>query len=150
VLLTQAASAVYQTGCRQRGRRPLRRVWTMANRFQLNPDDISAFVPPDAIYPGLPADENALVELLAGLSRDDTLLICARLNAMVTGFGTQSHAARLRLDLQSAASAPSRCLRPAAWRSRTYRRVLPWPAAGDDAAGRSALPESSWRRGDLQ
>jgi hypothetical protein len=66
----------------------------MRNRFQLNPDDLSVFVPPEAVYPGLPADENALIELLAGLSRDDTLLICARINAMVTGFGLQSNAER--------------------------------------------------------
>jgi hypothetical protein len=59
----------------------------MANRFQINLDDLSVFVPPDAIYPGLPADESALIELLSGLSRDDTLLICARLNTNVSGFG---------------------------------------------------------------
>ncbi len=40
----------------------------------------------DAIYPGLPADESALIELLSGLSRDDTLLISARLNTMVSGY----------------------------------------------------------------
>jgi hypothetical protein len=68
----------------------------MQNRFQLNPDDLSVFVPPDAVYPSLPVDENALLELLAGLSRDDTLLICARLNAMVTGFSMQSNAERQR------------------------------------------------------
>ncbi len=59
----------------------------MANRFQINLDDLSVFVPPDAIYPGLPADESALIELLSGLSRNDTLLICARLNTIVSGFG---------------------------------------------------------------
>jgi hypothetical protein len=68
----------------------------MMNRFQLNPDDLSVFVPPDAVYPELPADENALLKLLAELSRDDTLLICARLNAMVTGFGMQSNGERQR------------------------------------------------------
>ena len=68
----------------------------MANRFHLDPDDISVFVPPDAIYPGLAADERALVHLLAGLSRDDTLLTCARLNVMVSGFGMQSNAERQR------------------------------------------------------
>jgi hypothetical protein len=66
----------------------------MANRFQLNLDDVSVFVPPDAVYPGLPANENALLELLAGLTRDDTLLICARINAMVTGFSTLGDAER--------------------------------------------------------
>jgi hypothetical protein len=59
----------------------------MANRFQISPSDVSVFVPPDAIYPGLPADESTLIELLSGLSRDDTLLICARLNSIVSGFG---------------------------------------------------------------
>jgi hypothetical protein len=74
---------------------PLRRIRTMANRFQLNLDhDVSVFVPPDAVYPGLPANENALLDLLAGLSRDDTLLISARINAMVTGFSTRSDAER--------------------------------------------------------
>jgi hypothetical protein len=59
----------------------------MANRFQINLNDVSVFVPPDAIYPGLPADESALIELLSSLSRDDTLLISARLNTIVSGFG---------------------------------------------------------------
>jgi hypothetical protein len=59
----------------------------VANRFQISFDDISVFVPPDAIYPGLPADESALIELLSGLRREDTLLVCARLNAIVSGFG---------------------------------------------------------------
>lgn len=66
----------------------------MANSFQINPNDVSVFVPPDAIYPGLPAVESALIELLSGLSRDDTLLICAWLNTIVSGFGMLSGAQR--------------------------------------------------------
>jgi hypothetical protein len=66
----------------------------MTNRFELNLGNVSTFVPPDAVYPGLPVDEDALHELLTGLSRDDTLLMCARINAMITGFSTQGDAER--------------------------------------------------------
>ncbi len=66
----------------------------MTSRFRTNPSVVSVFVPPDAIYPGLAEDESALIELLSGLSRDDTLLICARLNTIVSGFGGLNDAQR--------------------------------------------------------
>ena len=66
----------------------------MVRNSHSNNNHLSVFVPPEAVYPGLPADESGLIELLSGLNRDDTLLISARLNAIVSGFGTLSSAQR--------------------------------------------------------
>lgn len=57
----------------------------MSNSSDLS--ETSVFVPADAIFAGCRADEATLLNLLSGLSRDDTLLICARTNTIITGFG---------------------------------------------------------------
>jgi len=49
--------------------------------------ETAVIVPPEAVFPGLRADEAALVELLQGLSRTDTLFLCARANLTVAGAG---------------------------------------------------------------
>jgi DNA-binding Xre family transcriptional regulator len=54
---------------------------------RVNPSDISLFVPADAVYPGVESTEQTLLDLLATLSRDETLLVCGRVNTIVTGPG---------------------------------------------------------------
>jgi hypothetical protein len=49
--------------------------------------EIGLFVPAAVVYPGLESSEQALLQLLAKLSRNDTLFQCARTNTIVTGFG---------------------------------------------------------------
>ena len=55
----------------------------------INGLDIATLVTADAVFPGTPADETALHEALAQLSRDDALFTCARLNAIVSGYGPE-------------------------------------------------------------
>ena len=53
-----------------------------------NPDDeIAVFVPPEAVFPDLRADETGLFELLRGLSRTDNIFSSARVNLIVAGAG---------------------------------------------------------------
>jgi hypothetical protein len=59
----------------------------MAENYQLETSDVGVYVPLDAIYPNLRADEATLLGLLSKLSRDDALLIACRLNTTVSGFG---------------------------------------------------------------
>jgi hypothetical protein len=51
------------------------------------PSEISLLVPPEVLFPGTAANESALLDTLANLSRDDTLFECARANIVVTGAG---------------------------------------------------------------
>jgi hypothetical protein len=53
----------------------------------MNESDIAVFVTVDAVFPALTADETSMRSALALLSRDDALFTCARLNAIVSGFG---------------------------------------------------------------
>jgi hypothetical protein len=53
----------------------------------MNVSDVAVFVTVDALFPGATADENMLRETLRALSRDDALFTCARINAVVSGFG---------------------------------------------------------------
>ena len=49
--------------------------------------DLAVFMPVEAVWPDLHSDEATLLDLLCGLSRDDTLFTCARVNTIVTGAG---------------------------------------------------------------
>jgi len=49
--------------------------------------EIGTFVPIEIINPNLHSDVETILTLLSGLSRDDTLFICARVNTMVCGVG---------------------------------------------------------------
>jgi hypothetical protein len=51
------------------------------------PSELGVFVPPDAVFPGTPSTEQALIDVLATLGRDDTLFQCARTNTLVSGPG---------------------------------------------------------------
>lgn len=63
----------------------------------MNVSDIAVFVTVDSIFPGATADESALLAALHGLSRDDALFACARINAIVSGFAPQrTHRERQR------------------------------------------------------
>jgi len=52
----------------------------------VNDSDVALLVTASALFPGTPADESALLTQLTQLSRDDALCICAKLNAIVSGF----------------------------------------------------------------
>ncbi|MGY4512115.1 hypothetical protein [Bradyrhizobium sp. USDA 3650] len=52
-----------------------------------NVAEVGVFVPVGEVFPGVAADERSLIEVLATLSRDDTLFHCARLNIIVSGPG---------------------------------------------------------------
>lgn len=49
--------------------------------------EISVFVPPEALFPGINATEETMEGLLGSLSRDAVLVACARLNTVVSGTG---------------------------------------------------------------
>jgi len=49
--------------------------------------EVELFVPVDEVFPGTKGTPRELVQLLATLSRDDTLFQCARTNTIVSGFG---------------------------------------------------------------
>jgi len=49
------------------------------------PNEVGPFVPPEAVFPGTPATAEVLIEVLATLSRDDTLFHCAHANTIVSG-----------------------------------------------------------------
>jgi hypothetical protein len=53
----------------------------------MNESDIAVFVTVDAMFPAATADEACMRSALSRLSRDDALFTCARLNAIVSGFG---------------------------------------------------------------
>lgn len=53
----------------------------------MNEFDVIVFVIVGAVFPGTVADEESMQAALAQLSRDDALFVCARLNAIVSGFG---------------------------------------------------------------
>src|SRR5260370_16777000 len=50
------------------------------------PSDISIFVPPEIVFPGLTADERTLVQLLSTLNSNETIIACCRANAAVSGY----------------------------------------------------------------
>ena len=50
-------------------------------------DSLALLVTVEAVFPGVTASEESMREALASLSRDDALFTCARINAMVSGFG---------------------------------------------------------------
>lgn len=54
---------------------------------QMQESDIAVTVTVEALFPGVVADEAALLAALAELSRDDALFFCGRLNALIAGFG---------------------------------------------------------------
>lgn len=58
-----------------------RRSSTMTSR------EISVFVSPEALFPGIDASEATMEALLGSLSRDAVLVACARLNTVVSGTG---------------------------------------------------------------
>lgn len=49
--------------------------------------EVGLFVPVEEVFPDTETSERALVQVLATLSRDDTLFQCARINTLVSGFG---------------------------------------------------------------
>jgi hypothetical protein len=61
--------------------------------------DMTVTLEVGAVFPGTTSNEASMKEALAGLSRNDALLYCARVNAIVSGFG----GAVSRLDRQRTA-----------------------------------------------
>ena len=51
--------------------------------------DIAVFATVGAVFPGAVANEESMQAALTPLSRDDALFTCARLNAIVSGFGLE-------------------------------------------------------------
>jgi hypothetical protein len=51
------------------------------------PSEIGVFVPAEEVFPGTEANERTLIEVLATLSRDDTLFHAARINTLISGHG---------------------------------------------------------------
>jgi hypothetical protein len=66
------------------------------------PTEVGLFVPPEAVFPGAQANEQALTEVLSTLSRDDALFHCARSNTIISGpgdFDVKGRQQRLRPHL---------------------------------------------------
>jgi hypothetical protein len=61
---------------------------------QANSREIAVYVPPEALFPDLEASEASMSALLATLGRDAVLLVCARLNTLVSGTGDPTHKPR--------------------------------------------------------
>lgn len=59
----------------------------MAGRPSSGTLDIGVFVVPDVLFPNVKGTEQELIEVLATLSRDDTLFHAARLNTLISGSG---------------------------------------------------------------
>lgn len=49
--------------------------------------EVGVYLPVSEVFPGIVANERALIEVLNTLSRDDTLFQCARLNIIASGSG---------------------------------------------------------------
>lgn len=64
------------------------------------PGEVRLLVPPDEIFRGTAHDEETLLGVLATLSRDDTLIHCARLNTLVSGPGGYDFKGRQQRALQ--------------------------------------------------
>ncbi len=56
--------------------------------------EIGVYVPVDEVFPGTAGTQRELVQILATLSRDDTLFQCARINTIVSGFGNSENVPR--------------------------------------------------------
>jgi hypothetical protein len=52
-------------------------------------DEVGLTIPLDVLSSNLKPDRQTLLEILSGLSRDDTLLMCARLNTVVSGLNAE-------------------------------------------------------------
>jgi len=61
---------------------------------------IGIFATLEEVYPNLKSDQATLVDLLTILSRDDTLITCARINTFVSGPGTLTDKERQELALR--------------------------------------------------
>lgn len=55
----------------------------------MNKSDIGVYVTVDAVFPAETPNAIAMCAAIAQLSRDDALFTCARINAIVSGFGPQ-------------------------------------------------------------
>jgi len=66
---------------------PTRRAPLLGRDGRTGPSELGLYVPPEEVFPGVTASESALIDLLATLSRDDTLFQCARLNTIISGPG---------------------------------------------------------------
>lgn len=49
--------------------------------------ELGILLPLKAVYPSIPATEESLIEILSQLSRNDTMLNCARINSIISGSG---------------------------------------------------------------
>ena len=66
----------------------------------VNASDLSAMVTIRSLEPDVEPNEPNMRLALASLSRDDALFFCARINAIVSGFGPEaSHLQRQRLAI---------------------------------------------------
>lgn len=60
--------------------------------------ELGIFIPLKAVYPSISATEESLIDILSYLSRDDTILNCARINSIISGSGTAtSHERQTRV-----------------------------------------------------
>lgn len=62
--------------------------WLFSGEYRKLPEsqqEVEMFVDVGAVYEGVVSNIDSLRSALADLSRDDTLLYCAKLNALITG-----------------------------------------------------------------
>src|SRR5690349_18255773 len=62
-------------------------------------EQVGTFITVEELYPYLKSDSTSLLILLAKLSRNDTLLTCARINTFISGPGTLTDKERQELPL---------------------------------------------------
>jgi hypothetical protein len=65
----------------------------------MNPRDVVTYVPSDLLY-GVPPTEDNVRNILATLDLQETLILCARLNAIISGIGTVAMEDRNRHALE--------------------------------------------------
>ena len=87
------------------------------------PAEVGLFVPPDAVFPGTEATEQALIEVISALSRDDTLFFCARTNTLISGPGDFDVKGRQQRALNTL------CTREQIDRINVFARAHPAPTA---------------------
>ena len=62
-------------------------------QMQTHHTEVDMFLDVGAVFPGVEASEDSMGAALALLSRDDTLFMCARINALVSGYSPRLSAA---------------------------------------------------------
>jgi hypothetical protein len=79
--------------------------------------EVDMFLDVASVYPGAVASESAMRAVLDGLSRDDALLFCARINALVSGYSPRLSAVERQAQALSLLCSPHELATTAAYRA---------------------------------